>query len=283
LHNWQDIRYFIEVARYGSYSAAAAVLNVNQTTVSRRVQGLEATYAIKLFHNSSKGVEMTEAARDIYQQALEIEKANLRMAKCFSDYDDKLSGKISLTMPHDIFSIFLTDTLSKFSSSHPKIELSLALTQDLLQINNENTDLAIRLTKSPDDDLVGVKIANLTQYIYKPKNFDSNKSVSLVLWDDEEGLPEWATSRFTDCYCSVRVNDLSSMYTAVKAGLGMACMPKYIPDFFNDKNVEKLNTDFLDNSWSIWLLSHTEIRQNARLKLVKKQILSALQSMKALF
>lgn len=283
MHNWEDIRYFIEVARQGSYSAAATVLNVNQTTVSRRIQGLESIYAIKLFHHSSKGVEMSEAASEIFKHALELEKVNGRIARYFSEYDDKLSGKVKLTMPHDIFSIFLSDVLSAFNVSYPEIELNLVLTQDLLQINNDNADLAIRLTKSPDVDLVGVKIAALTQHIYKHKHFSVNDTVGLVLWDDEAGIPAWATNHFNNCYCSVRVNDLSSMYAAVKAGFGVACMPKYIPEFFNDKDIERLNVNLSDQHWAIWVLSHVEIRQNARLKLVKEHIVNALQSMESLF
>lgn len=283
MHNWEDVRYFIEVARHGSYSAAAVAMNVNQTTVSRRIQGLESVYAIKLFHNSSKGVEMTQAASEIYQQALDLETANIRISRCFSDYDDKLSGKVNLTMPHDIFSYFLADELSQFNISYPEIELNLSLSQDLLKINNDNVDLAIRLTKSPGSDLVGVNIANLTEHIYKHKYSNSHKGTALILWDDEEGIPEWASDNFTDCYCSVRVNDLSSMYAAVKAGFGIACMPKYFPELFNDKDVEKLDMEIVNSNWSIWVLSHIEIRQNARLKLVKEHIVKALKNMKTLF
>ncbi|MCL6417367.1 LysR family transcriptional regulator [Aestuariirhabdus sp. Z084] len=283
MHNWEDVHFFIEVAKSGSYSAAAINLKVNHTTVSRRIQSLESTIGLKLFHNSGKGVEMTEAAREVFQQAVDIEEANHRFGRTLSNYDDRLSGEICLTMPHDIFSFFLADALSEFKELYPDIELNLTLSQDVINVGTKHSDVAVRLSKSPPVDLIGTRISSLTHHLYKHNNIDHKKNADLILWDDDLEMPEWAQKYFPNSVCSVRINDLNAMYTAVKSGFGIACMPKYLPDHFNDKSVVKLNMKSYESGWSLWVLSHIELRQNVRMKAIKSHIVKALQSKKECF
>ena len=69
LGDWDDVRFFLAVAKTGSFSAAATQLNTKQTTVGRRIQALERRLGAKLFDRHRHGMEVTPAARGVLVQA----------------------------------------------------------------------------------------------------------------------------------------------------------------------------------------------------------------------
>lgn len=287
MHNWDDIRYFLSVARCGSYSSAAKLMKVNHTTVSRRIRVLEQELAVKLFINTTQGLEMTNAAQAVFEKATELEHTHNYISRTLAEYNDQLSGQIKLTMPQDIFTNYLADDLAAFKTHYPAIELIVSLSNNLSDIAAKEADIAVRISQQPPGDLIGSKIATLKGAVYGPKNIDTTKPVGIILWEDDYTLPQWALDNFDRCYCSLRVNSLNAMYDAMESGFGIAAMPSYLPDMMieNSKHceIEKLDINIANTSWSIWVLTHVEVRQSARIKILKDHITQSLNRVKNCF
>ena len=292
MSNWDDIRYFLAVARQGSVSGAAKALNVNHSTVSRRIAGLEKSHGVQLFNRVRDGYEMSEAAFGIYEQAQAIEKQNLQISRTLFGEDSRLEGPINLTMPHDIFEYCLSEELALFQKKHPGIHLNLAVTKGVRNLASREADIAIRLTPEPPDYLVGRQVAGLQHGIYGAKHevadlmkegMISSEEVSLVVWSGQQGLPHWAEQYFPLAKIALQVDDLTTMYAAVKAGFGLARMPCYLPDSLNDPLLAKLDIPVLRSDWSVWVLNHVDLRKTARVQKLRHFLLEALQSKKALF
>jgi len=291
MNNWDDIRYFLAVSRSGNVTSAAKVLGVNHSTVSRRISALEEKHGVRLFERVPSGYEMTAAATDIYELALELEAKNQQVSRQLFGQDSRLQGEINLTMPHDILEFCLIDELSLFREQQPDIVLNLFVTKGLKDLAAREADVAIRLTNAPPDYLIGKKIASMQHGIYgsstyRPPHISSNSpshKTPIIAWQTETKLPEWAQTHFPNAEIVMRVDDLLSMYCAVKAGIGLARMPCYLPDSLPGESVIRLAIDVPLSSWGVWVLSHVDLRHTARVRCCREFLIEKLTSRKPLF
>jgi len=283
MSNWDDIRFFLAVARAGSLSGAAKVLGVNHSTVSRRIATLEKNHGVRLFNRVRDGYEMSDAAYSIYEQALAVETQNQQISRALFAQDSRLSGPINLTMPHDIFEHCLAPHLAQFAQQHPDIKLNLLVTKQVRNLASLEADLAIRLTPEPPEYLVGKKVAQLQHGIYGAHDLPVQDNVGLVVWQGETQLPNWAQQHFPKAHIALQVDDLTAMYAAVKAGFGIARMPCYLPDSLGDKSVTRFPIELAQSNWGVWVLNHVDLRKTARVQSLREFLIAALQHKQNLF
>lgn len=283
MNNWDDIRYFLAVTRSGSVSGAARVLGVNHSTVTRRIQSFEAKHGVELFIRQRDGYEMTEAAYTILEQAQQMEEQSQQLSRTLFGRDSRLEGPISLTMTHDVFEYCLADDLAQFQLQHPAMDLNLIVNPGLRNLNNREADLAIRLTQSPPDYLVGHEVAGLRHGIYASRKLSLDEPVGVVLWRDQEDRPAWVEEHFPGARIALRVDTLTSMYAAVRAGFGVARMHCYLPDSLEHDDVMKLPVHLPLSDWSVWVLSHTDLRKTRRVQRCREFLLERLEKKRGLF
>ncbi len=264
MHNWDDFRYFYAVASHGSFSAAAQELGVNHSTVSRRIQVLEERHGVRLLERNHQGYGMTEAGVEAFQIIQEIHERSLKVSRVLQGKDARLEGEINLTMPHDFFESCMADTVKNFCEAYPKIELHLMVRHGLRDLASREADLAIRLTAEPPDYLVGQCISRFQHGLYKSQQLKLGKTVPIICWRSQKTIPEWAQQEFGQARIVLRVDDIASMYRAVKSGLGVARIPCFYPDRMADKDVRRLKVDLPLSDWGVWLLSHVDLRGTAR-------------------
>jgi len=281
--NWDDIRYFLAVARNGNLTAASKELGVNHSTVSRRIQALEERHGVRLFERLPTGYEMNTAASSIYELALDLETKNQHLFRQLFGQDNRLQGEINLTMPHDIFDYCLSDDLTEFKQLQPAILLNLFVTKGVKNLAAREADVAIRLTPEPPEYLIGKKITSLQHGVYSNTNIDLSGQVPIVVWSGEKTLPQWAQEHFPQAAIAMRVDDLYTMYAAVKGGLGIARMPCYLPDLISDESVSRLPVELPLSSWGLWVLSHVDLRNTAKVRCCREFLTERLLQRKSLF
>lgn len=281
--NWDDIRYFLAVARCGNLSTAAKTLGVNHSTVSRRIQALEERHGVRLFERRPSGYEMNDAASSIYELALDLEAKNQQVFRHLFGQDNRLQGEINLTMPHDIFDYILSKDIATFKQRQPGILLNLFVAKGIKNLAAREADVAIRLTAEPPEYLIGKKVANLQHGIYAHADMDLSTQVSIITWSGESDLPAWAKEHYPNAKIAMRVDDLYSMYAAVKSGVGIARMPCYLPDVIGDSCVERLPINIPLSQWGVWVLSHVDLRNTAKVRCCREFLAQELQQRKSLF
>jgi DNA-binding transcriptional LysR family regulator len=282
MHNWDDFKIFLSVANTGSYSASARDLGVNHSTISRRIQNLETQHGVKLFERTHSGYQLTEAGDSIFEIVMRASEATIQASRVLSGQDDRLEGEIKLTMPHEIFDLFLAEPLAQFSEQYPNIHLNLVVKPGLKNIANRESDLAVRITSEPPDYLIGKRITFMQHGLYvsqalKQKIENGESSVPLVLWPHIKKIPDWATDNFNSPRIALYVDDLTSMFEAVKMGMGVARMPCFMPDSLQDKTVVRLPIEQNLSDWGIWLLNHVDLRNSARINKCKQVLAKHLE------
>lgn len=283
MHNWDDFRYFLAVANHGSFSLAARKLGVNHSTVSRRIQVLEERHGVRLFERTRNGYELTEAGVSIVEIAEQVNEQIMGASRVLLGQDARLEGKIKLTMPHDLFESCMAPHLQRFCMQNPSIKLNLSVTPGLRDLANREADIAVRLTPKPPDYLVGKCITRLQHGLYVRTDIDLSQKTPIILWGGNVEMPEWAEEHLINPYFSLRVDDLASMYAAVNAGFGVARMPCFFPDVINNQDVIRLPIPQARSDWGVWLLSHIDLRNTARINHCKAFLMEVLTDLVPLF
>ncbi len=250
MNDWDDIRYFLEVARSGNVTGAAKQLGVNHSTVSRRIRALEEKHGVRLFERISSGYEMTAAASNIFELALQIESQNHQVSRQLFGQDQRLQGELNITMPHDIFDYCLADDLALFHLQQPDIQLNLHVSKGLKNLAAREADVAIRLTPAPPDYLIGTEIAKLQHGFYAHTDclnlLMSGQSIPIIDWTQNQpsqplhnreysSLPGWtgellegletlfALGKTHEAKVVMRVDDLHSMQRLMQVWVLHVC------------------------------------------------------------
>ena len=101
--NWDDLRFFLALARTRTVSAAGRELEVKHTTVSRRIKALEQGLGTRLFDHLPDGYALTPAGENLFQNALLMEEQAQAVGRQVFGLDEQLEGHLVLTAAHDVW------------------------------------------------------------------------------------------------------------------------------------------------------------------------------------
>ena len=164
--NWDDLRFFLALSREGSVSAAGRALGVKHTTVARRIRAFEERLGTRLFDRLPDGYAMTQAAENMFEQALAMEALAQAVDREVFGQDAELAGPLKLTVSHDLADRLIVPKLRAFTEAYPHIDLHLLTTTGLVDLAVREADIAVRLTAKPPDYLVGHEVMRLRHGVY---------------------------------------------------------------------------------------------------------------------
>lgn len=164
MNNLDDIKIFIMVAKFGSYTKAANEINIPLATISRRIKSLEEQLGVSLINRDTRKISLTEAGEYLYQNSFDLFKKIEEIQKDTADFQTNFTGKIRVTAPVDISYIILNEIFAEFMADNPDIDIDLFITNELIDIVDEGYDLAIRGGSSTDSNLIYKKIMSSRLY-----------------------------------------------------------------------------------------------------------------------
>eukprot|EP00456_Euglypha_rotunda_P078887 TRINITY_DN75617_c0_g1_i1.p1 TRINITY_DN75617_c0_g1~~TRINITY_DN75617_c0_g1_i1.p1 ORF type:complete len:173 (-),score=29.95 TRINITY_DN75617_c0_g1_i1:10-528(-) len=141
--DWEDVRYFVALARHRSLSATARALRVNHATVSRRVTSLEALLGKTLFDRTAGSYALTQDGKVLLEDAMAMDKAALAVLRRL-DENTELGGLVRLTAGRTLAEWFLVDRLYGLHQKHPAIDVEVVGDVRLLSLARREADIALR-------------------------------------------------------------------------------------------------------------------------------------------
>ncbi|UOE93085.1 LysR family transcriptional regulator [Alkalihalobacillus sp. LMS39] len=121
----KDLRYFVEVANYGSFTKAAQQTYLSQPALSKSVQKLERELNVELFERSTRKLKLTDAGDIVYKQSLHILNATNELTTLLDDLMNLPTGKIKIGIPPLIGTLFFPTIATKFGTLYPNVSLEL--------------------------------------------------------------------------------------------------------------------------------------------------------------
>lgn len=281
--NWDDLRYFLALARAGTVSAAGRDLDVKHTTVSRRIKSLEQRLVTRLFVRLAEGYTLTPAGENLFHHALVMEEQAHAIDRQVFGLDAQLQGDLMLTASHDVFSRLVIPHLNRFRDAFPGINLQLLSTTGLADLGARQADIALRLTPKPPDYLVGKMVMPLGIGIYASRRYLERhpQPRHLVLWNDEVEWPQWAKLNFADAEVAIRANDVTTLLACLAHGIGVTMLPCYIGDH-QDSGLQRLDLPLAPSTWGVWILSHVDLRATARVRVCREFLADIIEQQRAL-
>jgi DNA-binding transcriptional LysR family regulator len=272
---WGHLRFFLELSRTGSLSAAARRLSVDRNTVARRVAALEEELGLPLFERGPQGWTRTPAGDELAALASRVEEDVLALARHADAADRAVAGTVRLTTANHLAAHLLAPGLPRLRERHPGLLLEVAADQRTFDLTRREADLALRMGRPRDAGLVTRKLSDVAYRLYAspayargrqgPVDFDRDRFVRL-----DESLASAPQERWLDrvgpsCPVAFRCNSTAALQAAARHGVGVAVLPCFVAE--RDPGLVRLEGPE-PPPHELWLLVHGELRQAARVRAV---------------
>lgn len=291
--DWDDLRFVLAAARERGFSGAARALGVNHATVSRRIAGLETRLGVRLFERLPRGLAPTAAGERALETARRAEEEMLALAQDLAGRDRALAGPLTVTAPQLLIAVHLAEVFAAYRARHPSVALTVNASNAPLNLSRREADVAIRVTNTPDETLVGRRATGQRRAFYVSRAYlAANRQAietpgpetgidCLVFqwWDDD--VPEALRRLHPASRAAMRFDDMVALHAGVRAGLGAGFMPCFLGD--SDPALTRLpGTDpapYLD----IWVVTHPSLRQVPRVRAFMTFVAGAIRSRAPLY
>jgi len=275
--NWDDLRMFLAVAKSPSMRVAAKSLKVSHSTVSRRIESLENELGVRLFDRMSDGYKLTQSGEELLPVALDTEDNLHSFGRNVAGRDAELKGQVCVTMPDVVATTYFMPYFKSFMEEYPDIQLKIHDSFEVFDLSRREADVAIRMTNSPPEHLIGRRLGNLHQAVYATREYlerhDPNKaesSAKWVGWGAPDDQPNWiARSPFPHLGVVGHFNNMLIQHQAVRENMGLGYFACVLGD--NDPNLVRISVS--TPSMEVWLLSHRDLRAAARMRAFRQFIL----------
>ena len=209
--SWDDLRYVLAVARKGTITDAAKSLQVNSTTVSRRLRAIEDNAGCALFEKLKHGAVLTPAGEEMVTVAEAIEHLTNELDARIHGLDTRLEGTLRVATTDLLLARWMPD-LAVFRSRYPEVELEFLSSYELTNLTRREADVAVRMAPSAPPHLLGRKYAEVFFAVYG--------SVELV-----ESVGEDASyASFPWVAWDLRVGRATDNYLAAQRGPRSSCV-----------------------------------------------------------
>jgi DNA-binding transcriptional LysR family regulator len=276
--NWDDMRYLLAVARSGSMSGAARLLEVNHATVIRRIRSLEEQLGTPLFDRIGHNYSITPAGQVAFDAAEQMETQSVGVERMVLGQVAGLSGTIRVTAPDPLIKSFILPGLSLFSERYPEILVDLSPSMRSYDLGSREADVAFRVTTSPPEDLVGSKIVNLMMAVYVPAGSNmvaADIEKVIVMSTQDDYLPDWATRYCPRARPGLVTDSPPLELEAIKQGFGAGRLPCGMGD--GDPGLERVPDIPLEEGSQLWMLTHVDVRSNARIRVFRDFMLEYME------
>ncbi|MFT4561775.1 MAG: DNA-binding transcriptional LysR family regulator [Gammaproteobacteria bacterium] len=288
MNDWDDLRFFLAVARRGSIRGAAALLDVNHSTVSRRIDAFEKKLGTRLFERLPSGYFMTHSGEEMRLSAESIEAEFHAIGRRVVGYDARPSGLLRVTLLDAMAQKLLMADIVRFNDAHPGIELELIVSDSIANLSKREADVAIRISNDPPDNLVGRTVVKLATASYASVDYlarhalpDAKSDLTWIGWDSPVSDPQWVRDGpYPEAPARNRINSSLLQLEAAKAGMGMVVLPCFLGD--PERTLRRITPATATPSWEIWLLTHEDLRRTARVRLFMDFMANAILAKKDL-
>lgn len=275
---WDGYRYFLALHRSGTLRAAAKILAVDQATVGRRISQLEEMLGTRLFEKRSDGYFLTLAGQRILPTIEITEDGLLAVERIIAGRDEKVAGNIRIAMPGALANHWLIPMLQPLIKDYPDLNFEFLTGPEIVNLSKREADLAVRLVKPSQKDLVVKKIGEFELGIYghreileknlknfKKENLSEFPFVGLYpksISEMEHGIVKKIEPFI---HCRIRSAAWSSVFYAIQAKLGIGILPNFVAN--RDENI--IPIPVVDSvRVPLWIVVHPDIIGSARIRIV---------------
>lgn len=283
MFNWNDLTFFLELARQNRLAPAARRLRVDHTTVSRRIAELEKDLSVKLFDRKPDGFVLTEQGHRLFTIAERVEQEVGNIPQTLGAESMAANGRVRVVTMEGIGAFFLAERFAQLAEREPGIQVELVTERHLVSLTKREADIFISFVPPSGQRLVVKKVGSFRLALYAspeyisrlglPKNRSELPSHTFV--DYVEDLiaiqpVRWLLDVIDPINVAFRSSSMHAQQNAIAAGVGLGLLP-----LFSAKRNPKLIpvlADEISVYRDVYLSVHEDLEFLARVRHVTRHL-----------
>lgn len=240
LFNWNDLVFFLELARQSRLAPAAKRLKVDHTTVSRRVAELEKDLSVKLFNRKPAGFVLTDEGHRLFVIAEKIEQDALSIQPALGGKQSAASGRVRVATMEGIGAFYLAERFAELHAREPEVLVELVTASHLINLTKREADIFLSFVKPEGQRLVVRQLGNFRLALYASEEYIGRCGIP----NSKESLPEhsfvdyvedlvaiqhvhWLLDVLEPLKVTFRSSSMHAQQNAIAAGVGIGLLPLF--------------------------------------------------------
>ncbi len=276
---WDDLQFFLAVARTGQLSTAARQLRSSHATVSRRIDRLEFALKVKLFERNPRGYVLTVMGQRFIETAEKMEQETERLQADLAAGATAQRGVVRISAPEGFSNFFFATVLKEFKARYPNIALELVTIQQIMSLSRKEADLGVVLDEPKGGPYFSEKLTDYHLQVYGSRDYLS-ANAPITCRDDllshpfigyiEDMIFAPGLDYLGDIHPRIRPQFQSSsifaQLTATRNGLGLCVLPFFIAR--RHPELQMVLPDEVDLKRHYWITCHRDLRHVPRVRTV---------------
>lgn len=239
--DWDNLRFFLELARTGTLAGAARRLGVEHTTVSRRIQALEKQMGATLFAREAGGHRLAEAGRHLLPSVEAMEAAVLGVERAAPTPGGGPSGLVRVGATEGFGTQILAPHLARLTQKHPQLSIDLLALPRMLHLSRREADIVISLERPTRGSVIVARLTDYVLHLYGQRDY----LAQTFPVTQREDLCHHAFISYVDdllfskelqildelhrpAHFALRSTSILAQYEAARAGAGLAVLPAFV-------------------------------------------------------
>ncbi len=275
------LKIFHTVSEACIFTNASKILNFSQSAISRQIQSLEKDLKINLFERHARGLVLTSNGEYLFKTANDVISKLKEVESNLSEEKNQIKGKLIVTTVVSFGTTWLTPRIKEFMDLHPEIEIELIFSDKELDLATRQADVAIRMRRPKQLNLIQKKFVNFNYHIYGsneylqkngyPKNLKDLDKHKFITYGKGAPSPvynpDWVlkvgSKEGKKRKSLMKVNSVYGLLLAVQSGVGLAALPDYIT--YNISGLTKVLPDETGKPTETHFVYPASLKDNARL------------------
>ncbi|MCO6187628.1 LysR family transcriptional regulator [Rhizobium sp. L1K21] len=292
--DWDDLRYFLSVARAGRLTAAAPRMGTDHATVSRRVRALEERLGAALFTRSPRGYTLTDMDERLLRYAEEMESTSAKIQNDIAGERLSLSGAVRIGAPDGFGAFFLAPRIGELARRNPELDLQIVAMPRIFSLSKREADIAISLSRPERGRLVSRKLTDYSLHVYASRHYLERHPAITGRDDFSDHLligyiselifaPELDYITHIGEKLSPRLSstNLFAQLRATMAGTGLCILPDFMTS--GNSDLVRVLPEEIELKRTFWLTVHEDVRESARVRTAIRFIVSAVEEARGEF
>jgi DNA-binding transcriptional LysR family regulator len=279
--DWNDLRFFLAVARSRTISLAGRRTGTDHATVSRRISALEAALGLQLFERNPRGYNLTQHGEALLGMASAIEAQAVLIEETAAGQQQGLAGAVRISTPEGFGNYFLAARIGALATAHPRLVVELITIQQIVALSRREADIAITMTLPASGNFVRERLTDYRLYVYGSRAYLAS-APPIRSKEDLDNHP--FTGYVNDLIFTRALNYLpeirphlrarlqnSSLYaqlSATVAGFGLCVLPAYVACTAAD--LVAVLPDEVSLNRTYWMVADADMAETAQVRLTQR-------------
>lgn len=277
--DWSLVQAFLAVAETGSLSGAARKLGLSQPTLGRQIKAIEGQLGAELFHRQPRGFSLTQVGAELVAPAKAMHDAVNQITLTAAGQQERLEGTVRITASVATSAMHLPEIIANIRKLEPEIAIELVPSDDTRNLLYREADIAVRMYRPTQLDLVTQHIGDVVLAVYAAKSYLAARGTPKTMadWPDHDFVGYDSSPLIIDGFrengmevdrdfFKTRCDDNIAYWELVRAGCGIGFAQRIIGE--NDPKVVEIDMGIPLPTLPIWLTAHEAMRQTPRVRRV---------------